>query len=405
MRWKEIMEAPIADFGTYGSMDTEGSFRPNDLKAMTNPKWQAKLHRMFQNTKHPINLYLVNMPNDKTSLGLMGHPNTHSSSYRDLSGIDGWSGFKSPAEIEKMIGHPLPPNTWEAITVALVENEGDGRMALTPWMVAHRVVHAMAVTHKQDDPVGREINTLIAEMIKEWRHMVMKVHDLARGTDDYDDISQKEKANGFKIGMYQAVAELICKFKSAEHGFTNDAEMLVEMFTQYIIHGKLTFKRPDLDGRGTTTQRQLEGDEKKLFDRLTRDCPRAFHDKTKMLDFLIGKQPSKPRDKMLAMDADGVIMAEFTSAPERKADYEARGMKVITRKPSWQSVKKYTDYEAEAERLCDIWDRWEEEDRNMGFPRRTVNDRLYDDLDHFERLFNQAFNRVMIRCIGRCLVL
>jgi hypothetical protein len=145
MRWKEINEAPLADFGTYGDLDTEGSFRPGDLKAMQNPKWIEKVDNYLKKCPRDINLYLVNKAGN-----------------REFVTISELDGVQPLSVVEKIIGKKVP-NSEQSITVVLMHNEGAERIALTPWIVAHRIAHALLAPGIRQDDINQQVKSFVGE--------------------------------------------------------------------------------------------------------------------------------------------------------------------------------------------------------------------------------------------------
>lgn len=394
MRWKEITEAPIADFGTYGDMSQEGSFRQNDLRAMTNPKWQAKLHRMFEKTEFPINLYLVNAPNDRTTPGLYGP--VQSSSYRDLSGLNNWSGIKSKNEVEALIGRKLEfADVEQSITVVLIENEGDQRIALTPWMVAHRMAHAFVLTH--DPNKYYELSREVARLFPAFNQFFNSVHHrMEQSHSEYRDVLDDLRDTIGGNAAAQAVAKFFGQTKGM-HKLASPGEFLVEAFAQYMVQGAFKVNRIEFERH--PRRRKLSKEE---WDFIHHSAREFFHGNVETYIQKHFPAPPKPTTRYGAFDADGLGVAAF-SQPERIADYEARGLKVKEIKPSWQSKKKYAEWEAKVQSIRDMWERLEEE----GFMDEPLNrtesiDSLCED---FEKTLNTTFRAIMVRCVGKCLVL
>jgi hypothetical protein len=238
MRWKEISEAPIADFEVHGDTSQEGSFRMDDLKAMSNPKWLKKVEHYFSRVPQNINLYLVNVADFVGAVGIRFNR------YRNLGRLDEWSGIRSLAEVQKIIGK-VPPNAEQSITVVLVENEGDGRIPLTPWMVAHRMAHALLTPDRGDIGIARgafldKANTFIsgaANRLSKIPHIRDELEALGHNPDVLAPIQKIQL-----IGMELA------KFKSAQTGKIpegREGELIVELLAQYLVQGKITFKRMD----------------------------------------------------------------------------------------------------------------------------------------------------------------
>lgn len=396
MRWKEITEAPIADFGTYGDMNKEGSFRQQDLRAMSNPKWQAKLHRMFQNTKWPINLYLVNAPNDRTTLGLFGNPNTESSSYRDLSGLNRWSGIKSKTEVEALIGRELQhADVEQAITVVLIENEGDGRIALTPWMVAHRIAHAMVLSH--DPHKYGDLTHYVNRIFPAFDNFVNTVNmRMQQNHPEYKEYHDEKRDTRGGSASYHAISKFFGQTKGMQR-LESPGEFLVEAFAQHMVQG--AFKMNRVDFEGYPRRRPLTKEEWAFINDTARDF---YHGS---VDSYIERRfpaPQKPRSSYVAFDADGVGVASFGAA-DRVEHYKSRGLTVKERKPSWQSKQKYAEWEAKVAAVRDMWERLDAE----GFMNEPSNrtEIIYAVCDDFEKTLNEIFSAIMARCVGKCLVL
>jgi hypothetical protein len=127
---------------------TGNSFPPEDLRALRNPKWHAKLIRQFAKSPVPLNLYLLNagafQHTDTRDTTKGPIQNTHVSYPKDgVFKMSEWTGTYREDDFEEAFGF-LPPNYDQCINVLLTNNWGDGRVPLTPWIVAHRVVHALA---------------------------------------------------------------------------------------------------------------------------------------------------------------------------------------------------------------------------------------------------------------------
>lgn len=397
MRWKEITEAPIADFGTYGDMSQEGSFRANDLRAMSNPKWQAKVHRMFAKTEFPINLYLKNAPNDRTTLGLFGNPNTEHSSYRDLSGIRNWSGIRTREEIEKLLDRKFMPAEYEqAITVVLIENEGDDRVALTPWMVAHRIAHAFLLDHGRDQHYDL---TNLASRIFQYYNQLVHVFDTRlqqAGIADYMDLLDKFEDAGKGRAKDYAISAYLGKTKGMKN-LSNPGEFLVECFAQFMVQGAVSINRVVIPGH--ERRRELTPEEHAFIQSTAREY---YHGNFESYVQKHLPAPQKPRGGYVAIQPDGTIIASFQD-PAHREKYEARGLTVKERKPSWQAKKKYADWEASVAKAREMWERLEDE----GFMEEPMNrtEGLDSAAAEFEKNMNQTFRLIMVRCIGKFLVL
>jgi hypothetical protein len=105
-----------------------GSFRADDIALVTTPKAQAKMRRVWHNSVADVDLYLLNTPGDDR--------HRHQLLYQSFT----HAGAISPAVLQRRFGLTITPRR-DAIAVVLTNNEGDDRMPLTGWIVAHRMFH------------------------------------------------------------------------------------------------------------------------------------------------------------------------------------------------------------------------------------------------------------------------
>lgn len=249
-----LTEAPIEDFQyidhsdrqhpkadlnlKYAAMDVGNSFPDEDRRAIENPKWQAKLFKQFENSYVPINLYLFNA-------GSFEHRDTRTTTDGDihndvvshpgdpgLSGMAGWSGAYTPMDFDHTFGF-LPPEYEDRLNILMTQNWGDKRIPLTPWIVAHRIIHALmeqrSTRLKADHffpmedafNAGRVLNNTMSRSYfhqrdKKWQPLDWSEED----TNDY----------------YQATGT----FKSArDRKIARSGEFIIEMATQYLLFGEI----------------------------------------------------------------------------------------------------------------------------------------------------------------------
>ena len=140
-----VIEAPIADFQFSGDPVTPYTFDANDLKAVRNPKWHAKLLKTFEKTSAPINIYLMNpdksfFHNTTASYRTEKEPvkiDPKLTLIREIAGMYEISDFKRNFGFE-------PRDYASSISFIFTNNYGDDKIAITPWILAHRAIHAMS---------------------------------------------------------------------------------------------------------------------------------------------------------------------------------------------------------------------------------------------------------------------
>jgi hypothetical protein len=128
MRLSELLEAPIGDIFLHGDFSRAGSFRQDDL-SLASAKRQDKIKRVLQKAPVLIDLHFVNLTqriNIRTHLEPQWPP---------------IKGYMSSAELADRWNINIAPQS-NAFNLVSLQNEGDARIPLTPWIIAHRLSHA-----------------------------------------------------------------------------------------------------------------------------------------------------------------------------------------------------------------------------------------------------------------------
>ncbi len=133
-----ISEAPIGDLKVMGDPEKEGSFRATDLKGMASPNWSARVHKMFAKAPVTLNVYFFNFAGNK--IWFDEDPDYW---YEVRSEYMRYAGEFALDRAERLFKGDLPPNYQKGVNILLTNNEGDDRLAMTPWMVGHRIIHAL----------------------------------------------------------------------------------------------------------------------------------------------------------------------------------------------------------------------------------------------------------------------
>jgi hypothetical protein len=230
MRYKDLVEAPLQDFGVLGDTKEPGSFRADDLKAMNNPKWEAKLRNVFSKTPYNFNIYALNAPDNKHRYSGDGWVNTlHTGvkDYKDSAGV-------YSAELFKTLFGFVPPDYEKSISVLFTFNEGTERRPFTQWMIAHRLIHALSESRtKIQNPnlfLMRDIFDQVNSMI---------------GFVEYalDAISGEYLPIGNHTARANAVGMLVGKTQALRTGnLSSSGETVPELGAQYLLTGRVTFR-------------------------------------------------------------------------------------------------------------------------------------------------------------------
>jgi hypothetical protein len=234
MRYSDILnEMPMAHFGTLGDMTQPGSMEDADRRAINNPKWQAKLTKQFSQTAEPLNLYIMNA---------VGRTLDHSHNYTTTDGpqsikktiqvsafsVSDFGGFYQPHDFETNFGF-LPPEYKTAVNVLLVQNDGSDKLPLTPWMVGHRIIHAISNEARhwsRNDEVPRHYDEYAREMGRTFGRLCSAVN-----LDSREVVARVATMKSAKVG-----------FKASRMG-----EFYIELATQAFLFGRFVFDLSSFD--------------------------------------------------------------------------------------------------------------------------------------------------------------
>lgn len=189
----DLIEAPIGNLEVH-KMDEPGTFPDADRKLLTNPAHIQKIRKKFEKTPYLFNLYFVNKPSENLYVNKDGK--FTDTFQTDLENYNGFSNIKD--EVKELTGLDVVPDP-SAITVVFVSNANSiNSVNMTPWMVAHRIGHAMS------DAFYGDWNAVLKKLNKEFLTM-----------------------------------------RSARQDQLNDGDGPVELVAQYLMQGKITIKIPD----------------------------------------------------------------------------------------------------------------------------------------------------------------
>ncbi len=218
MRYSEISESPLGDYSFHGSPDEAGSLQKDDIRAAQNPKWAVKLAKSFATVDETVNVVLINSgPIDPDQDGNQIYP--------DAINLSDWSGNYAPESFKTTFGF-LPPDYQSRINIILVSNEGDERMPMTPWMVAHRFCHALGnsvsrYTRRYNDEV-RNFNEFFYIMGKIMRYLRFDC-----------DIHVTDEVLFNALGTFAS---------ARNRKIVRSGEFIIELATQYFLKGDFDFR-------------------------------------------------------------------------------------------------------------------------------------------------------------------
>ena len=224
-------EAPLGDYhmvGDWGDNEKPRSFAQKaDRKIIQHPVTLKRAKKMFGRTDHVLNLYFVNQP------GLRKHSE---------------HGVASPEEIAQMMPKASPEieargndgvDHEEGINVIFVTNTGFQRMNMTPWIMAHRIGHALQASERYNRNTGYGA-------WKEYEEdAAMFFADMLEGVYDWQISPRNFWFGNNRQDKYLAkFFESIGGMRSARKGQLGGRpyEFLYEMFAQHITQGELKFR-------------------------------------------------------------------------------------------------------------------------------------------------------------------
>lgn len=245
-----LSEAPISSI-EYDNRDGEGSFTDYDKKLIQSPKFHNKLIKSFGRT--PYNIKLVFYPNPKI-VHTRDDDDVDSIAVRYRAGVhDDYEGILgSKNEITLVLCSNLSPD----IDIEPEEDETppqvnitDRRIPLTPWIIAHKMGHAlqdnrMKNDNKDVDNYVRNIDDCIGSLV---------------------ELHNKEEGLRRSIFNYGYNADLsFLTFRSARNSLNNHFEVFPEIIAQFLIQGRVI-----TNGYNDTSElRDLNNSIKECFDYL-----------------------------------------------------------------------------------------------------------------------------------------
>lgn len=207
-----ISEAPVSDISFFGPEDEPNTFEKNDLRLVKNKHYHSKVKDFFKNSPFDYNLYFVN--GDKpNSIKINGTDQVISADEYRIGEI-------SPKMVKSILGF-IPENQSTSITAIFTHNIG-GTVNMTPWIVAHRLAHAIFYDHWKSYSTDA-FNMIIQSSTEAMRHI------------------SKEYLTGTHPG-----AKLF-PFKSARTGDIDWwEETIFECMAAFILRNKFSFVEDEL---------------------------------------------------------------------------------------------------------------------------------------------------------------
>jgi hypothetical protein len=274
-------EMPMTHYGTMGDFTKPGPFRGVDKKLVPHPTNQLKAGQFFEKTPYDFRLFFSNIPG--------------TGKYSETGVVDAatlQTMFKSDPEAVNTILQ----GSEDAITVVFVGNAGDRKVMMTPWIMAHRIGHAIQATNRG---AGRSGSSSAYAWQEAEKHFFRSVNALMREFYKHriQSPEQQMDLNRNSQQAYAALFNAIGTQRSSRSGeIRRPYEFLYELFAQYLGTGRIELKPlPKSQGYGQKvfgrTVRSLnmtpggEEDSKYSTEVLGRDMELMFND---VLSSLVG---------------------------------------------------------------------------------------------------------------------
>ncbi len=257
----QINESPLVDYSWMGPDTPQALQKPTTHKIAKSPGAKAKAIRMFQNTPWPIKVVFYNIIPAKKNNGMGG--DTYKMRYRkDIPRDNNGDQFTMDGDYT----HELPrvPPDPDAMTFVINSDDGHDFQQFSPWMIAHRMGHALE-NHYEMKAAYAGLNGNLTNLSK----YVGPAH-------------------------IPSILHHIGKFKSArDERLGSTFEFLMDCFAQYLIQGKVSFNRMEENAPvGTRNSAKpfkavkftRDGDGLSIFPTLPHEYIKKFNDEFKMME-------------------------------------------------------------------------------------------------------------------------
>lgn len=219
-----LQEAPIGEIGLIGDWEGEKKrgYDSPSKKLLTNPNYIEKIKTAWNKTPYDFDLYFVN--------------SKEANKYTELGKVN-LEFVRNELNIKDLNINP------DSITCFFTNNRGVQKVPLTPWIIAHRLAHAMARTYKGERPylyhsgVSKDLDNFLEEISRD-------VYGTSLEKNAYTYSGYDYKANNKKELLKKKICEALGTFRSAREGkLRAPFEMVNELISQFIITNKITFNK------------------------------------------------------------------------------------------------------------------------------------------------------------------
>jgi hypothetical protein len=230
-----VDEAPLGVFQTVGDFSKEGTWDDKrDRRLVTNPVSVQKMHDAFAKTPFTFDMFLVNTPTT------FGRPDKDNRWEGEISLSTARKLF--PPDYDDVFVNYIKSKDYDHQAIILVHthNGGDEKVPFTPWIMAHRTVHAITGI-----PEGKDNRLSLGTKL--FSNIEITTFDIPRdnyGINVTDVALPDRKDREAFISFWSQVATM----RSARRNtVTRAGEYMIELMTQYLVTGKVTLNgMPDM---------------------------------------------------------------------------------------------------------------------------------------------------------------
>lgn len=232
MRIRDIIkEAPLADYQPLGDLSKPGSFRGVDKRLIPHPTNQLKTAKFFENTPYDFRLFFNH---DRKTSGQQYQE------HGAVSANDVMKVFGPEIGAQIVNGHE------SAITIVFMGNYGADKVMLTPWVMAHRLGHAiMASMRRPHQSLTGKSDYSRPNPFQGWKEAdqywysksIELLRDVYKKREAVDEYTRLSEVQPFMSAMFNAIGT---QRSSREGMIKRPYEFLYEIFAQYLKDGQVT---------------------------------------------------------------------------------------------------------------------------------------------------------------------
>jgi hypothetical protein len=219
----ELDEMPVVNYQTVGDFDkpTRGFRKPEDRALATSPKAIQKLHKKFANNRFDFNFIIANSP--------------ETAKHQEIGVVDRlWLEHNMPKMLPQM---QFDSN---AINIIYTGNAAAERYPFTPWIIAHRLGHALSPGRERSNYAQNFLLDAQRE-IRRYATQILELYGVQiETTRTYYNVERLRKSELVLRHFYEQIGT----FKSArDKDLREHFEFTFECLAQFLTTGAVKFNK------------------------------------------------------------------------------------------------------------------------------------------------------------------